>query len=133
LRLQLEGQDPPFECLLAEEEDKPAGFALFYSTYSTFTGAQGMYLVDLYVSPSFRRSGVGRLMFAKLLDIARARKYARIDWEVLKGNSQAEDFYRSLQARRLDQWTCWRLEPGRLKAEETAFVTGPCSIAQCSS
>lgn len=111
LENQMNDSKPPFECLLVEKDQEAVGFALFHPTYSTFTGKEGMHLVDLFIQPAFRQNGVGKKLFSQLLDIARKRNYARIDWEVLKSNQSAQRFYESLGARYLDEWLPWRLEP----------------------
>jgi len=126
LRSQMEAISPPFECLLAEQDEEPVGFALFYPTYSTFTGRQGMHLVDLYVLPELRQCGIGRTLFSVLVDIARHRNYARIDWEVFRGNAQAERFYSALGAKRLDEWSSWRLNSASIDAPKAE----PCCLVK---
>jgi GNAT superfamily N-acetyltransferase len=114
LRAQMESSDPPFECLLAEYENEPVGFALFFRNYSTWTGRSGLYLEDLFVRREYRGRGVGGALMRRLGEIAAERGWARIDWTVLNWNSNAQSFYRDHGGYPLDGWTAWRLDnPGR--------------------
>lgn len=116
LREQLASSAPPFECLIAELEGEPAGFALFFHTYSTWRGRRGLWLEDLYVRPARRGEGIGRRLLAALARIARDRGCARFEWSVLDWNEPAIRFYRSLGAVPLDEWTRWRLDGDALEA-----------------
>lgn len=116
LRAQLASSAPPFECLIAELEGEPAGFALFFHTYSTWRGRRGLWLEDLYVRPARRGEGIGRRLLAALARIARDRGCARFEWSVLDWNEPAIRFYRSLGAVPLDEWTRWRLDGDALEA-----------------
>jgi len=89
--------------------DEPAGFAVFFQTFSTFLGVPGMYLEDLFVVPRFRRHGLGRMLLAHLAAIARERGYGRVEWSVLDWNELAIGFYTALGARPMDEWTVFRL------------------------
>jgi GNAT superfamily N-acetyltransferase len=109
LARQLGTHPPPFECLIAELGGEPAGFALFYQTYSTWRGRQGIWLEDLYVPEHLRRHGVGRALLTEVARITVARGFARLEWSVLNWNRPALDFYRSLGAQALDEWTVHRL------------------------
>jgi GNAT superfamily N-acetyltransferase len=109
LARQLAGQPPPFECLIAELGAEPAGFALFYQTYSTWRGRQGIWLEDLYVPEPMRRHGIGRALLSEVARITVERGFARLEWSVLNWNRPALDFYRSLGAQALDEWTVHRL------------------------
>jgi GNAT superfamily N-acetyltransferase len=114
LRGQMESADPPFECLLAEYESEPVGFALFFRTYSTWTGRCGLYLEDLFVREEFRGRGIGGALMRRLGEIAARRGWARMDWAVLNWNTNAQSFYREHGAYPLERWTGWRLDnPGR--------------------
>lgn len=90
--------------------DEPAGFAMFFQTFSTFKGVPGMYLEDLYVMPKFRRHGLGKLLLKRLAAIALERNYGRIEWSVLDWNELAIGFYKSLGAQPMDEWTVFRLK-----------------------
>ncbi len=116
IRAQLEAAPPPFECLVAEQDGAAVGFALFFHNYSTWRGRPGLYLEDLYVTPSARGVGVGRALLARLGELARARDCARMEWSVLNWNAPAIRFYESLGARPLDGWTTWRLTDEALEA-----------------
>ena len=113
---QLAEEPPPFECLIAELEDAPAGFALFFHTYSTWRARRGIHLEDLWVTPSARRRGVGRALLARLAAVACERECARLEWAVLDWNELAMSFYRGLGASALGEWTTWRLSGAPLRA-----------------
>jgi GNAT superfamily N-acetyltransferase len=116
LSAQLAEATPPFECLLAEVDGQPAGFALFFHTYSTWRGRRGVHLEDLWVTPPARRRGVGRALLTRLAHVARERGCARLEWAVLDWNELAMSFYRGLGATPLSEWTTWRLDGGGLEA-----------------
>lgn len=110
LAAQMGAPDPPFECLLAEDDGAPRGFALFYRNYSTWTGRPGLYLEDLYVLEEYRGRGIAGAFMRRLREIAAERGWSRIDWAVLDWNTAAQSFYREQGARPLEQWTLWRIE-----------------------
>ncbi len=114
LRTQMESSNPPFECLLAEEDGAGVGFALFYRNYSTWRGRPGLFLEDLFVPEQYRRKGIGSALLARLAAIAVERGYGRMEWSVLNWNKPAQDFYRTLGATPMDQWTIWRVSAGTL-------------------
>ena len=89
---------------------RPAGFALFHSTFSTWESRPGIWLEDLYVPPVHRRSGVGVALLAHLAEITVARGYARLEWAALDWNEPALNFYDKIGARRLDDWILHRLD-----------------------
>jgi len=95
--------------------DEPAGFAVFFQTFSTFLGVPGMYLEDLYVIPRFRRHGLGRQLLEHLAKIARERGYGRVEWSVLDWNELAIGFYKGLEAKPMDEWTVFRLAGDSLR------------------
>jgi GNAT superfamily N-acetyltransferase len=97
------------EVVIGYAGDEPAGFAVYYRTFSTFLGVPGMYLEDLFVTPKFRRQGLGRQLLVHLAQIADERGYGRIEWSVLDWNELAIGFYRSLGAAPLEEWTVFRL------------------------
>jgi len=109
LRKQMLSDVPPFECLIAERNGEPCGFALFFQSYSTWEAKAGLYLEDLYVTPVGRKFGVGRTLFGELHKIAQARGYARIDWKVLDWNKPARDFYDRIGAEAQSDWIPYRL------------------------
>ncbi len=109
LRESLFGQRPAAEVILCHEGEVPAGFALFFHNYSTFRGKSGIYLEDLFVRPAFRGRGYGKLLLATLAKLALERNCARLEWSVLDWNTPAINFYKSLGAVPMDEWTVYRL------------------------
>jgi len=117
-----EGGRGPAECVIAfasgeaaltadkpASADKPAGFALFFSNYSTFLAKPGLYLEDLFVQPEFRGRGIGKALLLHLAKLANARGCGRMEWSVLDWNEPAIAFYESLGARRMREWQICRL------------------------
>lgn len=97
------------EVLFAVENGREVGFALFFHNFSTFLGRSGLYLEDLYVQPEHRGKGYGKALFLELTRIARQRKCGRMEWVCLNWNQPSIDFYRSMGATSLDEWTTYRL------------------------
>ncbi|NLT35777.1 MAG: GNAT family N-acetyltransferase [Gaiellales bacterium] len=97
------------EAVVLEWDGLPAGFALFFHTFSTFLARPTLYLEDLFVRPAFRRNGIGREALIYLARLAQARDCGRLEWSVLDWNSPAHEFYLSLGARPLEEWTMWRV------------------------
>lgn len=116
LRAQLAMDRPPFECLLVEDDGVVVGFALYFHNYSTWRGRPGLYLEDLYVEPSQRGRGHGKRLLIRLAQIAVERGCARMEWNVLDWNEPALNFYRSLGAEPLSEWTVHRLTGAALLA-----------------
>lgn len=109
LRRTLFGDRPEAEVLIGELNGEPVGMALFFSNYSTFKGRSGVYLEDLFVRPHARGYGVGKALLRELARIARDRGCVRMEWAVLDWNTPAIEFYRSLGAEPLSNWTVYRL------------------------
>jgi GNAT superfamily N-acetyltransferase len=109
LRESLFGVRRAAEVLLAYAGDEPAGFAVFFQTFSTFLGVPGMYLEDIFVVPAWRRHGLGRRLLVELAKVAVARGYGRVEWSVLDWNELAIGFYKSIGAKPMDEWTVFRL------------------------
>lgn len=103
------GRDRRAEVLIAEVDGEPAGFALFFHNYSTFSGRPGMFLEDLFVRPAARGCGVGRALLARLAAIAVSRHCGRVEWAVLDWNESAIGFYLKLGAQAMNDWTVYRL------------------------
>ncbi len=103
------GERPYAEVVLAVDEDRPVGFALFFHNFSTFLGRPGIYLEDLFVDPRSRGSGVGRALLQYLARIAIDRGCGRLEWAVLDWNRDAIAFYERLGAKPLSDWTVYRL------------------------
>ena len=104
------GAQPAAEALIADLDGHAVGFAIFYLTFSTWTGKRGLWLDDLYIAPEARGQGVGAALLKALAGIAVDRGYARFEWWVLDWNTPAIDFYRAKGAVPLDQWTTQRVE-----------------------
>ena len=116
LTTQLFGEHPRAEVLIAEVDGTPAGFALFFHNFSTFVGKPGLYLEDLFVRPTFRGLGLGKRLMLRLAQIAVERDCGRFEWSVLDWNQPAIDFYRSLGAVGMDEWTIQRVSGDALAA-----------------
>lgn len=97
------------EVVFACENGKEVGFALFFHNFSTFVGRAGLYLEDLYVLPEYRGKGYGKAILKKLAAIAAERGCGRMEWVCLDWNKPSIDFYRSLGARPMDEWTIYRV------------------------
>ena len=97
------------EVLFALEEDKEVGFALFFHNFSTFLGRAGIYLEDLYVKPEYRGKGYGKGLLKQLASITVERGCGRLEWSCLDWNQPSIDFYRSLGAVPMDEWTVYRI------------------------
>jgi GNAT superfamily N-acetyltransferase len=97
------------EVLLAYWDGEAVGFALYFRNFSTFLGQPGIYLEDLFVDSVHRGKGIGKALLAALAKIALERGYGRLEWAVLAWNTPSIDFYRSLGAIALDEWTAYRL------------------------
>lgn len=110
LRVTLFGAKPAAECVLAFAADgTPAGFAVFFPTYSTFLARPGLWLEDLFVRPEHRGQGIGKALLLHVAGLAHARGCGRMEWSVLDWNQPAIDFYEGLGARRLREWQICRL------------------------
>ena len=96
--------------LIAEENDKPVGFALYFYNFSTFVGKPGIYLEDLFVEPECRGKGYGKALLVELAKMAEAENCGRFEWSVLDWNTPSIDFYKSLGAKPMDEWTVFRLD-----------------------
>jgi len=120
LEAALFGPTPSAEALIAEVRSdpdapwEPAGFALFYKTFSTWEGRPGIWLEDLYVPPADRRYGVGGALLCQLAKITVARGFTRLEWAALDWNEPALSFYAKIGAARLDEWVLHRLDGAAL-------------------
>ena len=97
------------EVILGFYDGEAVGFMLFFHNYSTFLAKPGIYLEDLYVKPEMRGKGIGKTMLSYLAKVAKERDCGRLEWWVLNWNKPAIDFYQSLQAEPMDEWTVFRL------------------------
>src|SRR5580704_7754282 len=112
------GSSRRFEVIIAEIDRKPVGFALFFPNYSTWEAQQGLYIEDLFVEESARKSGVGRQLIAAIAKIGKSRGCARIDLSVLDWNP-AREFYKRLGFHHAEVWQTFRLTTSNLEALST--------------
>lgn len=103
------------EVIIGEEDGVPVGFSLFFHNFSTFKGRACLYLEDIFVREQYRGKGYGKLFFKKMASIAVERKCDRFDWAVLNWNTPSIEFYKSLGAIPMDEWTVFRLQGDALK------------------
>lgn len=103
------------EVIFAVKEGKEVGFALFFHNFSTFLGRAGIYLEDLYVKPEYRGKGYGKAILKKLASIAVERGCGRLEWWCLDWNKPSIDFYLSLGADPMSDWTVYRISGDTLK------------------
>lgn len=97
------------ECIIAFKKNEPIGFALFFHNFSTFVSKPGIYLEDLFVLESHRGKGYGKKLLIQVIALAKQRNCGRVDWSVLNWNKPAIDFYESLGATAMNEWTTYRL------------------------
>ncbi|ARF78752.1 GNAT family N-acetyltransferase [Kitasatospora aureofaciens] len=118
LRESLFGANPAVFGLIAEDDatGEPVGFAVWFLNFSTWRGTHGIYLEDLYVRPAARGGGHGKALLLELARIAVERGYARVEWSVLDWNQPSIDFYKSIGAVPMDEWTVYRLTDEALRA-----------------
>ena len=103
------------EVVFALEDGVEVGFALFFHNFSTFLGRAGIYLEDLYVKPEYRGKGYGKALLKKLAEIAVERGCGRLEWWCLDWNKPSIDFYKSMGAQSMDEWTVYRITGDTLK------------------
>ncbi len=115
LKETLFGEKKFAEVLIAEYEDKPAGFALFFHNYSTFLAKPGIYLEDLFVKKELRGKGIGKALLTYLGVIALERNCGRIEWSVLDWNEPSIKFYLKLGAVPMNEWTVYRVTGDSIK------------------
>jgi len=110
------------ETIVAKCEGEAAGFALFFHNYSTFLAKPGIYLEDLFVRPDFRGKGIGKALLVHLARLARERDCGRVEWWVLDWNESAIEFYKSIRAQPMNEWTVFRLDKeGIVDLAQTSF------------
>jgi GNAT superfamily N-acetyltransferase len=109
LQKYLFSENPKAEVIFAEYEGEKVGFALFFTSFSTFLGRPGIYLEDLFVLPEHRGRGFGRSLLAALAKLTLEKGYGRLEWSVLNWNQTAIDLYLSLGASPMNEWTVHRL------------------------
>ena len=113
---ELFGAQPRISCDIAEWDGAPAGFALWFTNFSTFQGRPGLYLEDIFVRPAFRQRGIGKALLKRLAQHCTEQGYARFEWAVLDWNAPAIAFYKSLGAQVLDEWRICRLSGAALQS-----------------
>lgn len=102
------------EVIIAEFDNKPVGFALFFHNFSTFLGKGGIYLEDLYVQPAMRGKNIGKTLFSSLAKLAVERDCGRLEWSCLNWNEPSIKFYKSQGAIPMDEWTVYRVTGNEL-------------------
>jgi GNAT superfamily N-acetyltransferase len=108
--------EPAVFALVAESDDSVVGFALWFRNFSTWLGRHGIYLEDLYVRPDFRGRGIGKRFLVELARICRDRGYGRLEWWVLDWNTPAWEFYESVGATPMSEWTVHRVTGDALRS-----------------
>jgi GNAT superfamily N-acetyltransferase len=103
------GEHPAAEALIAEHDGRPAGYAVYFATFSTFLAIQGIWLEDIYVRPAHRKAGTGRALLSAVASRLIERGGDRLEWSALKWNELALGFYRGLGAQTMDEWVTHRL------------------------
>ena len=109
------------EVIIGEYQGSAVGYALFFHNFSTFTGRPGIYLEDLYVQPAMRGKGFGKCLLAYLAKLAVERNCTRVEWSVLDWNEPSIQFYRSIGAIPMDEWTVQRLHGDALSSFAAEF------------
>ena len=104
------GDNPKAFCLIAEIDDEPMGFAIYFYNYSTWKGKYGIYLEDLFVSPEHRGKGAGKALLVHIAGIAVKNNCGRFEWSVLDWNTPSIEFYESLGARAMEGWDIYRVD-----------------------
>ena len=115
LRQSLFGPKPAAEAIIAAVDGVDVGWALFFTNFSTFNGLPGIYIEDLYVKPELRGRGIGKALLRRIATLAVERGCGRVEWAVLDWNEPSIQFYKSLEAKPLDEWTTYRLTGDSLK------------------
>jgi len=108
---QMQRENPPFACAIAEVDGMPIGFALYFFAYSTWEGKQTLYLEDLFVLPQHRGTGAGGSLMSYLASVATENDCARFEWSVLDWNETAIGFYNRIGAKPVTGWMRYRVDP----------------------
>lgn len=114
LQAALFGPQAVAGALLARDEARLAGYAIYFFTFSSFVGRPGLWLEDVYVRPEFRQRGIGRKLIEAVAQIGAKRNCGRFEWTALNWNERALDFYRRLGARKMDEWVLLRMNAAGL-------------------
>ena len=124
------GSNPYFQCLIAEADGRPAGFAFYFFDYSTWMGRPGIYLEDIFVHPEFRGLGIGKALLQRVAAVAVEKGCARLKWEVLDWNTPAIDFYRAMGSEFMDEWRTVRVTGEALVRLAGAPAVAGSSVAE---
>ena len=116
VRETLFSDDPAAKVVIAEWDNQPAGFALYFTTYSTFLTLPGIFLEDLFVRPDFRNKSIGKALLVHLARLVHKKGWGRLEWSVLDWNRLAIDFYDGLGAYPKSEWTMYQLDGEKLAA-----------------
>ena len=116
IKENLFGTDPVAYCHVAEVDGQVVGIAIWFLNYSTWLGKAGLYLEDLFVKPEFRGSGLGLQLMKTLAQLCVDRNYERFQWWVLDWNEPSINFYKSIGAEAMNEWTVYRLSGSALKS-----------------
>lgn len=110
------GEEPRLFCEIAEWGGEAVGFAVWFVNFSTFSGRHGIYLEDLFVRPAHRGKGIGKALLVYLAKLCVQRGWSRLQWSVLDWNTPSINFYKSLGAEMMDEWTVCRINGAALTA-----------------
>ena len=120
LKATIFGKKPKVFCDVVEVDGEIAGMAIWFLNYSTWQGKHGIYLEDLFIKPEYRGRGYGKALLVHLAKLCEKKGFGRFQWWVLDWNSPAIEFYRSLGAEAMDEWTVYRVSGKALKDLGTA-------------
>ena len=109
------------EVIIGEYEGQPVGFMLFFHNFSTFLGKAGIYLEDLYIKPEVRGQGLGKIFLSYLAKLAKERDCGRLEWWCLDWNKPSIEFYKSLGAQAMEDWTVYRISGENLQNLASKF------------
>jgi len=115
LKATIFSKEPKVFCDVVEVDGEIVGMAIWFLNYSTWQGKHGIYLEDLFIKPEYRGRGYGKALLIHLAKLCEEKGYGRFQWWVLDWNSPAIDFYRSLGAEAMDEWTVYRVSGKALK------------------
>ena len=115
LKATIFSKEPKVFCDVVEVDGEIVGMAIWFLNYSTWQGTHGIYLEDLFIKPEYRGRGYGKALLIHLAKLCEEKGYGRFQWWVLDWNSPAIDFYRSLGAEAMDEWTVYRVSGKALK------------------
>lgn len=110
------GVTPHAHAVIAELSGEVVGFALYFFNFSTFLGRPGLYIEDLFVREQHRGKSVGKRLFTYLCKVAKQHDCGRMEWWALDWNTPAIDFYKTMGAEAMSEWTVYRLESGKIAA-----------------